>query len=72
MKRIDAIVVALSVFFVGAFALMNAQTEGGSSDAVTAITQLENERVKAFLGNPRLFIQKNYVKDYVEGSSFGK
>jgi hypothetical protein len=72
MKRMDAIAVALSVFFVGAFALVNAQTKGGSSNAVTAITQLENASVKAFLGNPRQFIQKNYVDDYVEGSSFGK
>ena len=72
MKRMDSIGVVLFVFFVGAFALVNAQTKGSRSEAVTAITQLESEMVKAFLGNPHQFIQKNYVDDYVEGSSFGK
>jgi ketosteroid isomerase-like protein len=72
MNRIASIAVALSVFFIGAFALVNAQTKGSPSEAVTAITQLENKMVKAFLGNPRQFIQNNYVDDYVEGSSFGK
>ena len=72
MKRMDSIPIALSMLFIGAFALVNAQTKSGPSEAVTAITQLENEMVKAFLGNPHQFIKKHYVDDYVEGSSFGK
>ena len=72
MKRIDSIEIAVCAFFVGTLALVNAQTMVGRSDAVKAITHLENEMVKAFRGNPRQFIQEHYVDDYVEGSSFGK
>ena len=68
----DAVAVAISVFFLGAFAPLNAQTKGSSSDAVTAITQLENDSVKASLGNPRQFLQKNLADDFVGGTSFGK
>lgn len=50
MIRKDAVAVAISVFFLGPFAPQNAETKGSSSDAVTAITQLENESVKASLG----------------------
>lgn len=72
MNRIDAIAVVMCVFVVGASAPLEAQTKAGNSDAVAAITQLENENVKASLGNPRQFIQKNVAEDFVGGTSFGK
>lgn len=72
MKRRDAIVLATSVLFLGALAPLNAQTRGGNSDAVAAITQLENENVKASLGNPATFLQKNLADDFMGGTSFGK
>lgn len=72
MKMRNAITVAIPVFFLSAFASVNAQTKGGASDAVRAITQLENENVKASLGNPREFLQKNVSEDFVGGTSFGK
>ena len=72
MKRVDLIAVGMAVLLIGAGAPLNAQTKGGSSDAVAAITQLENENVKASLGNPRQFLQKNMAEDFVGGTSFGK
>ena len=72
MIRKDAVAVAISVFLLGAFAPLNAETKESCSDAVTAIAQLENESVKASLGNPRQFLQKNLAEDFVGGTSFGK
>ena|SRR5438270_13790680 len=72
MKRINAIAVAISVFFPGVFPSLNGQTKGTASDAVAAITRLENEGVKASLGNPREFVEKNVADDFVGGTSFGK
>ena len=40
MKRIDSIGIAVCAIFVGAVALVNAQTEVGRSDAIAAITHL--------------------------------
>lgn len=71
MKRI-AIAVATTAFCLGIFPPLNAQTKMSSSDAVAAITRLENEFVKANLGNPHDFLEKNYADDFVGGTSFGK
>jgi ketosteroid isomerase-like protein len=72
VKMRNAIAVAIPVLFLGAFAMVSAQTNAGASDAVKAITQLENENVKASLANSRQFLQKNVSEDFVGGTSFGK
>jgi hypothetical protein len=67
-----SIAAAIAVMLIGAFASVAADTKGGSSDTVAAITQLENDSIKAFLGKPREFLQKNVAEDFVGGTSFGK
>jgi len=67
----NSIVFGISVFLISACTSV-AQTKGGSSDTVAKITQLENESIKASLGNPREFLQKNIADDFVGGTSFGK
>jgi hypothetical protein len=41
------------------------------SDAVAAITKLENEGIKADLAHDTSFTKKNLADDYVAGTSFG-
>ncbi len=43
-----------------------------SSDAVAAVTKLENEQAKAGLANDVSFIKTNYSDDLVLGTSFGE
>ncbi len=52
-KERRAMCVASCAFVLAGFEPLKAQTKGGNSDAVTAITQLENDNVKTSLGNPR-------------------
>lgn len=43
-----------------------------AEDAVTTITRLTNESVKASLANTPDFFQKNYTDDFIGGTSFGE
>lgn len=72
MKSRHSMAVGISVFLISACTSVIAQTKGGNSDTVATITQLENESIKAYLGNPRQFLQKNIADDFVGGTSFGK
>ncbi len=41
-------------------------------DAVAAVTKLENDSVKADLGNNKSFYEKNFASDWTGGDSSGK
>jgi len=60
--------VAVSMF--AALAVMKAQT-GGNSDAVAAVTKLENDTVKADLANDKTFYEKVLADDWTGGDSGG-
>jgi hypothetical protein len=51
--------------------LLNSQ-QGSDSDAVAAITEMENEGVKADLAHDTSWTKKNLADDYVAGTSFGE
>ncbi len=72
MKRFSILLVgALLICLVSAGTLLS-QGKKGSSDAVAAITALENDGVKADLANDKSFLQKNTTDDFVAGSSLGE
>jgi Domain of unknown function (DUF4440) len=50
--------------------LLNCQ-QANDSDAVAAITKLENEGMKADLAHDTSWVKKNVADDYVAGTSFG-
>src|ERR1700676_897921 len=62
-----ALVAALTA--VSALASPKKQSD---ADAVAAITQMENDNVKADLAGDSSFIQKNYADDYTMGFSGGR
>jgi hypothetical protein len=72
VKSRYSMAVGISVFLISACTSLIAQTKGGNSATVATITRLENESIKASLGNPREFLQKNTAEDFVGGTSFGK
>ena len=72
MNTRHSIAAGIAVFFMAAFASLAAETKPGNSDTMAAITQLENDSVKAYLANPRQYIEKNVADDFVGGTSFGK
>jgi hypothetical protein len=60
--------VAVAMF--AALAVTGAQT-GGNSDAVAAVTKLENDTVKADLANDKTFYEKVLADDWTGGDSGG-
>jgi hypothetical protein len=71
-RRAGAMISLLApVLLCGAMPPLRAQ-EQGSSDTVAAIKKLENEQVKAMLGNPRHYIETYIADDFVGGTSFGR
>jgi len=60
--------VAVAMF--AALAVTKAQT-GGNSDAVAAVTKLENDTVKADLANDKTFYEKVLADDWTGGDSGG-
>ncbi len=60
--------VAVAMF--AALAVTKAQT-GGNSDAVAAVTKLENDSVKADLANDKTFFEKVLADDWTGGDSAG-
>ena len=70
--RIKApIVVAACLICVGAV-LPVLPSQINSSDAVAAVTKLENDQVKSALANDVSFTKTNLAEDLVEGTSFGE
>ena len=61
--------VVLAVASFTATALGQKSATGG--DAVAAITQLENDSVKADMAGDSSFIEKNYAENFTGGSSWG-
>jgi hypothetical protein len=57
--------------FASLFFVVSDQAARGASDAVAAITQLENESVKADLANDSSWVKNNLADDYIGGDSFG-
>jgi len=55
---------------LAALAVTKAQT-GGKSDAVAAVTKLENDAVKADLANDKTFYEKVLADDWTGGDSGG-
>jgi len=65
------LLVSLLVLVVlAAMSLAKAQT-GGKSDAVAAVTKLENDAVKADLANDKAFFEKVLADDWTGGDSEG-
>jgi Tfp pilus assembly protein PilE len=60
----------VAVAMLAALAVTKAQT-GGNSDAVAAVTKLENESVKADLANDKAFFEKYFADDWTGGDSGG-
>ena len=59
-----------AVAMFAALAVTKAQT-GGNSDAVAAVTKLENDTVKADLANDKTFYEKVLADDWTGGDSGG-
>jgi ketosteroid isomerase-like protein len=71
MKIKLSIVVATCLVCAAALLpVLSSQTN--SSDAVAAVTKLENDQVKAALANDVSFIKTNLSDDAIEGTSFGE
>jgi hypothetical protein len=60
----------VAVAMLAALAVTKAQT-GGNSDALAAVTKLENETVKADLANDKTFYEKVLADDWTGGDSGG-
>ena len=72
MKKTTAVVALVFLtFFVGLLLAPGSQVKGDSSDAVAAITQLENDSVKADLANDVSWTKQNLADSFIGGSSFG-
>jgi ketosteroid isomerase-like protein len=71
MKIKISIVVATCLLCAAALLpVLSSQTN--SSDAVAAVTKLENDQAKAALANDVSFIKTNLSDDAIEGTSFGE
>jgi len=71
MKRIIVSVFASVAIFAILTPLAAAKKQPSTDDAVAAITQFENDAVKANLSGDSSFIQKNYADDWTGGFSGG-
>src|ERR1039457_4600119 len=71
MKKLMLTIFALAVMLaaVGSVASMKKQSD---AEVVAAITQMENDSVKANLAGDSSFIEKNYADDFTEGFSGGR
>lgn len=63
-------ITAFVVSLLGGLGVVRAQT-GGNTDAVAAVTKIENGAVKADLANDKSFYQKNFAEDWTGGDSSG-
>ena len=70
----SVIVVFTAILAISAFTIAAIGKKGNanSSDAVSAITQMENSAVKADLAGDTSYIEKNYADNFTGGSSWGK
>lgn len=73
MKKATAVgALVFLTIFVGLFLVLGSQVKGDSSDTVAAITQLENDSVKADLANDVSWSKQNLADSFIGGSSFGE
>jgi hypothetical protein len=75
MKRIVVVFVASCIASTCAISMLKAQATGSDAGAVTAITNLEQEAVKAALAGGsslKQFAERNLADQFVGGTSFGK
>lgn len=73
MKKATAMgALVFLTIFVGLFLVLGSQVKGDSSDTVAAITQLENDSVKADLANDVSWSKQNLADSFIGGSSFGE
>src|ERR1700720_2333746 len=63
-----AVVFAISAFTIEAVGKKSSATD---SNAVAAITQMENASVKADIAGDSSYIEKNYADNFTGGSSWG-
>jgi hypothetical protein len=71
MKRIMLMLFASIVVFATLNSVAAAKKQPTTSDAVAAITQFENDAVKADLAGDSSFFQKNYADNWTGGFSGG-
>ena len=69
-KNVVCVLVCMALFASVFFVLGN-QAARAASDAVAAITHLENDNVKADLANDSSWVKKNLADNYIGGDSFG-
>ena len=73
MNKTTAVCVVVSMaFFAGLLFALGGPAKGDNSDTVAAITQLENDGVKADLANDTSWTKNNVADSYIGGSSFGE
>ena len=70
MKKVVLALFA-SVVMLAAVSSMASMKKQSDSDVVAAITQMENDSVKADLAGDTSFIEKNYADDFTMGFSGG-
>ena len=71
MKRIMLMLLASIVICAVLSPLAVAKKQSTSDEAVAAITQIENDAVKADLAGDSTFFEKNYAEDWTGGFSGG-
>lgn len=72
MKKTTIVGVLVGMVLVtGLYLVLSSSAARGASDTVAAITQLENEGVKADLANDPSWTKQNLAEDFVGGDSFG-
>ena len=62
---------ALTVTAAATVLVSSQGQKGTSSDAVAAVTKIENDAIKAALANDSAFYEKFLASDYTGGTSFG-
>ena len=70
-KQFVAFALGITVVAAAPALVSTAGQKAMSADGVAAITKLENEAVKASLGNDAAFYEKNLASDYTGGTSMG-
>jgi Domain of unknown function (DUF4440) len=75
MRVSKSILVVLTVLFAVSVFTVDAigkKTTSNETDAIGAITQMENASVKADLVGDSSYVEKNYADNFTGGSSWGK
>ena len=70
-KSFFACALALTVAAAAPAVVLTQAQKATDSDAVAAVTKLENDAIKAALANDSSFYEKTLASDYTGGTSFG-